>query len=401
MCRSGPLTGRKVVIVSAFFESSMPSLREHQYVRALSEAGAEVTLVTSTGSNVWRYNRAGLSPLPPDRDDARRVLEYRFDLVRCRPILRFSDCVIFVPPWRLIRTADVVHVIEFRQGGTLLAALMARLAGKLVIYDHEQRGDRQYTFLHRLDSQLRRLFIFVGALTVNRLRHTVHANLRHFHANSWARPRAELAPLGADERVFYFSATLRQAKRYELGLGDSARLAVFSGKVTAGKRVDAVLHACRRLGWHLGIVGRIDPLVRAALLARDGDENVTIAEWETPEGLNSWYNAADLVIFTTFTVSYWEAALAGAHVLVPRTSFSEAELAGRREFTLFGHSDMFVVEEEQYRSGFDVAGALGAGIETYARQRVDERRVTVSKYSWEFRRMELVKYYARLLSEAT
>lgn len=396
MSDSKPLSGLNVLIVSAFFESAMPSLREPQYSRALSEAGANVTLFVSTGSNVWKFNRAGLKPTDPAKNDEQLSREFGFTVVRRRPLLRLSDLFLIWPPIKLIRSADMIHVIEFRQGFTVLVAIIGKLLGKPVIYDHEQRGDRHYSILHSMDSFVRRALIFIGSFFVDCVRHTVVANGQHFRASTFRRPPMFMRPLGADESRFFFDADQRKAFRNELGVAEGEKLVVFSGKLTEDKRIVDVVKAVKQAGATLALAGRLDGRIWQELVDEGLSEQIKRLDWLAPTRLAGLYSAADVVVFTTFSLSYWEAALTGAKVVVPKSHFFEAVLADQENFFGFGSPDMFVVEDEQYRATADVVGPLSATIQ--AALQSSDARIASTKFSWRGRRLELAEFYGQLQS---
>jgi len=390
-----PLSGLNLLLVSAFFESEMPSLREAQYARALAEGGANVTLFVSTGSNVWKYNRAGLKPTDPAKRDEQLSSEFGFTVVRRRPILRVSDLFVIWPPIRLIWSSDIVHVIEFRQGFTVLVAIIAKLFGKPVVYDHEQRGDRHYTIFHTIDSVVRRALIFIGSFFVDCVRHTVIANGQHFKTSTPRRPPMFMRPLGADEARFSFDADRRRTLRTELNVGPSEVLVAFTGKLTEDKRIVDVVKAAIAAETVLVLAGRLDSRIWNQIVSQGLSEKIRRMEWLPPDQLAGLYSASDVVVFTTFSLSYWEAALTGAKVVVPKSRFFDAVLAGEDNFVGFGSADMFSVEDEQYKAGIDLTEALTSAIREAAAAKGSPRKGS-KMFSWSRRRTELVEFYESL-----
>lgn len=389
-----PLAGLNALIVSAFFESGMPSLREAQYAKALSEAGAAVTLFVSTGSNVWKYNRAGLTPTDPAKNDVAISKEFGFRVVRRRALLRLSDFFVIWPPIKLIWSSDVVHVIEFRQGFTVLVAILAKLLGKPVIYDHEQRGDRHYSLLHTLDSAMRRCLIFVGSFFVDCVRHTVVANGQHFKSSTLRRPPMFMRPLGGDESRFFFDAERRKAFRSRLNVTESDRVIAFTGKLTEDKRILDVVKASKAAQSILVLAGRMDERIWQRIVELGLADNIRRLEWLSPVDLASLYSASDVVIFTTFSLSYWEAALTGAKVVVPKSHFFDAVLHDQENFFGFGDPGMFTVEDEQYKSDVNLVEPIAEALRKALANR-DVRNVS-EKFSWRWRRIELAEFYGAL-----
>lgn len=386
-----PLANLNILLVSAFFESEMTSLREFQYSRALAEAGANVNLYTSNQSNVWKHNRAKILPTNPLRNDPEFVNRFQVKLQRIEPILRISDFFILPIPFRLIKESDIIHIIEFRQGFTVIIAIIAKLLNKTVIYDHEQRGDRFYTPLHYIDSLFRRVLIAIGSLFVDHVRHTVIQN-RDFYLNNALTSRPMyLSPLGADEEQFFYSDTIRQKTRNELGISENRKLVVFAGKITSAKRPLDVIKASIESDWTILLIGRIDVHIQSEIssLAQD---NIIALPWVPSSQLNSYYNAADCVVFTAFSVSYWEAALTGLKVLVPASRFAQHYLGNDHSFILFGNSNMFLIEDEEINPNYPLYDEIRT-ILLDPTLTSNVRRETTTTHSWSAKRQSLVDFY--------
>ena len=385
-----PTKKKKVLLVSAFYESGMQSLREHQYSRALTDGGYAVTLFTSTGSNVWKYSRSKMTPTIPNILDRENSAKFGFRILRRRALLRISDFFVIIPPVKLIWQSDIVHVIEFRQGFTVLVALIAKLLGKPVIYDHEQRGDRDYSILHKIDSVFRRFLIFIGSFFVDYVRHTVMANKQHYLDNSLKKAELTFAPLGADEDYFYFSENHRLKTRVDLNIGER-KLLLLSGKITDIKRPIDVVKAGVSAGYYVIIIGRVDTKLKEKI-AKAGGDNISFLGWQPMEDLNKYYCAADVVVFTAFSVSYWEAAATGVDILVPKSNFSVATLKNEPNFHLFGDTDMFSVEDEYIKPDYALAEQLGAVLSNI-KQKPGTKRQTNPKFLWRQRRKNIIRWY--------
>jgi len=353
----------RILLGSGFFESELPSFREYSYSKELAQLGHEVTLLCGDQSYVWERSRVKLPATAPMRNDAEFAKSTGVSVLRRHVFFRVSDFVLYWPALGAIRRADVVHVIEFRQGITVLIALLARLFGKPVVYDHEQRGDRSERWYSRVDSAFRRALIFIGSLTVSCMRHTVLANREHFLSCTPRRVRTMFAPLGVDPQRFYYDAEARRRVRNELALGERQRVAVMSGKLHRFKRVADVARACQRAGVRLVLVGTIAPDVTEQLSAIAAG-TVLVLPQATPERLREVYNAADFAVFTTFSVSYWEAYSTGIHLLLPNTAFTAHVFAGDPHVTVFGEPGMFKVPDEEYREGIDIGDAVHSALLT-------------------------------------
>lgn len=342
----------KVLLASGFFESQLVSFREYAYSAELRALGHDVTLMCGDQSYIWSKSRIGLPATRPMQHDADFVASTGARLLRRRVFFRVSDFVLYLPDLAAIRNADVVHVIEFRQGVTLAVALLAWILDKPVVYDHEQRGDRSARWYSRVDSVFRRALIGAGARVVDCVRHTVLANREHFESCTGRKVRSMFAPLGADLGRFHHDETERRRVRIELDLPADARVAVMSGKLHAEKRVMDVVTACAAAGVHVVLVGTLAPDV-----ARELDQlgvPFSVTGEVSPDRLRALYNAADIAIFTTFSVSYWEAYATGVQLVVPETRFSELIFQGKPGVTRFGSPSMFEIEDEQYLPGVEI-----------------------------------------------
>lgn len=353
----------KILVCCGFFESHLPTYREYSYSEQLAAMGHDVTLLCGDQSAIWKHSRVKIPVTEPATLDKEFVAKTGVRLIRKHVFFRYSDFVAFWPDVKAIRDADIVHVIEFRQGVTLLVALLAWLMGKPVVYDHEQRGDRKARWYSRIDSLVRRMFITVGSLTVSCMRHTVLANREHYRSCALRKTREMFAPLGADPKKFYQDDAERASIRAELGLRPDERCAVVSGKLHVDKRIPSVVKACRRAGLRLILVGLIPDDVRAEIDALPPGDEIIIANVDTA-GLRRVYNGADIAIFTTFTLSYWEALATGLFLVAPRTGFTEMAIEAQSNVALFGDPSMFSISDEKYRDDVDIEDALTATLTT-------------------------------------
>ncbi len=192
--------------------------------------GHDVTLMAGDQSYIWSRSRTRLPTTNPMRRDAEFVASTGVRLLRRHVFVRISDFVLYLPNLSAIRNADLVHVIEFRTGITVLIALLARAMGKPVIYDHEQRGDRDLRWYSKLDSKFRRALSTLARLRLT-LSDTILANRDHFRSSSARDVPTMLAPLGADTSTFYYDENERKEIRREFRIGDGERLAVTTGKL--------------------------------------------------------------------------------------------------------------------------------------------------------------------------
>lgn len=384
----------RILIASGFFESELISFREYAYSRGLAGLGHDVTLMAGDQSYIWSRSRTRLPTTNPMRRDAEFVASTGVRLLRRHVFVRISDFVLYLPNLSAIRNADLVHVIEFRTGITVLIALLARAMGKPVIYDHEQRGDRDLRWYSKLDSKFRRALIHIGSLTPDTVRHTILANRDHFRSSSARDVPTMLAPLGADTSTFYYDENERKEIRREFRIGDGERLAVTTGKLHRPKHIVDVVRACRRTGTRLMLVGTVASDLATDLAALGPGPELFVPQ-VSPSRLRAIFNAADCAIFTTFTVSYWEAHATGLPLILPATDFTKIVLEGDPLVFQFGGPELFSVSDEQYRDGINITNAVA---EALARIPATVLRSSRNQFSAEATARSLSELYRRVLA---
>lgn len=383
-----------IALICGFFDSTLQSFRENQFARRLAERGHSVRVFTSDESIRWKWNRAG----SPTNDPTANDLEYnnisRLTLDRRKAYFRLGDLVLFRLSKSDLAGFDIVHVLDFRQGITAVAARLAKSIGLPVIYDHEQRGDRVGSLFHIADNRVRKAFIRYGAKAPTIVRHTVRSNREFFERVApFYKNKFCLSPLGADEQIFYVDTEVRKRRRAQLGLSPSEFMWLMTGKIEVEKRIDQVAFALRKHGKALFIAGDVS---ERALMDLRGHDNVKLLGKVSQSEVSELYNAADCCIFTTFTLSYWEALACGSKILVPSTKFSDEYLGGRSEVFRFGASEMFSIEEERYRAEIDIAPLIESQIPAVESAKGD--RLTPHWLSWGSRIDELEAQYRELIS---
>ncbi len=386
----------RILVASGFFESELPSYREYAYCQQLAALGHDVTLMCGDQSQIWARSRVKLPQTRPMAHDAEFVEETGVRLFRRHVFFRYSDFVLYLPLIAEIRRAEVIHIIEFRQGVTVLIAALAKLFGKPVVYDHEQRGDRDAKWYSRADSRWRRLLIRTGSLFVDTVRHTVLANREHFLSCSARKVDTVFAPLGVDPTRFHFDTAARAAFRARHGIADDVTLAVMSGKLHGYKRVPDVVLACRAAGYRLILVGTVSDDVREALAALPAGDEIALTQ-VTAEGLREVYSAADVAIFTTFTLSYWEAHATGLKLLVADTAFSRLVFDGDADVQYFGSTDLFRIADEEYRAGVTIDAPLALGLRAL-REAAPRKRESRVRFSSLAQASALAELYRSLLT---
>lgn len=383
----------KILVASGFFESELPSYREYAYCKGLSARGHQVTLMCGDQSHIWKWRSFGLPVTNPAAKDEEYVRETGVQVLRRHVWFRYSDFVIYRPVLKAIKDADVVHLIEFRTGTTPLIAAIAKLMGKPVVYDHEQRGDRRRHWTSRVDSVWRRQLIRFGSMFVDHVRHTVIQNLRHFRSCSRSSAPTQLAPLGADPKLFAYDPQRRAALRVQHGIGANEKVFVMSGKLHPLKLVDQVILAARKAGVRLLLVGTLTDEMKPAIAQLPPGNEIFVPPVDAAN-LAGYYSCADAAIFTTFTLSYWEAYTTGLSLVVPRTDFSELVFKDDRHVELFGSEAMFLVPDEAYEPGVCIVDVLA---EAMSRVQLHPCRMSTDKFSSEFQIGQLEETYRSLV----
>ena len=383
----------RILIASGFFESALPSYREYSYSKELSAIGHDVTLLCGNQSQAWRFSRVRLPATFPHQFDNEFCRNTSVRLMRRRVFFRFSDFVLYIPSISAIRQADVVHVIEFRQGVTLIVALIARVFGKPVVYDHEQRGDRRSRWYSRVDSAFRRTLIYMGSWCVDCVRHTVIANRDHFKSCTRREVETMFAPLGTDPEKFYYDKAERRITRAELGLDDGVPAAVMSGKLHGLKRITDVVKACRAAKVRLILIGSMTRDVEEEIAAIGPGEEIILGSGDSHR-LRAIYCAADIAIFTTFTLSYWEAYSTGIQLVVPESAFSKIVFSGDVNVARFGKEAMFRVPDEEYLPEVSIVEPLVSAIAALPGQ----VRSSSSRFAASTQTAELSRLYSRLVA---
>jgi len=171
-----------------------------------------------------------------------------------------------------------------------------------------------------------------------------------------------LAPLGIAPRLFFFDPAACASLRRIHGIALGTPIAVMSGKLHGCKRVVDVVKACRASGVRLVLVGTFAEKLRDEIARLPPGGEILLQQVEAGD-LRGIYSMADIAIFTTFTISYWEAHATGIKMVIPNTAFSRLVFEGDADVLRFGEPSMFAVEDEEYRPHVAIEGMLAEGLE--------------------------------------
>ena len=262
-------------------------LVDHE-IRALAEAGHEVTLVTSDGTG-----QAQTPAYPPsvkvERVRAWHVLERRFRL----PFPIFSPWLL-VALWRAIAAADVIHIHGCMFLSSLAAALLGRSRGKsIILTDHggiQQFDARWKSILAQdRDGDSRPNYgLLCGP--ARRLQHPHHAVAR---ATDRAKgPRSLPAESGGRQAVSRSGRCAQGELRSQLGWTDGRPRVLFVGRLTTEKGVPLLLECIDPERYDLVFCGSGDP----ALLGPLPRPGVEYLPPRPQTELVQLYQAADLLV---------------------------------------------------------------------------------------------------------
>ena len=224
---------------------------------------------------------------------------------------------------RLVQWADVIHVHDCLYAASWLATLLARCSGKPVILS-QHIGFVKYP--NAVLNGLERL----ANHTLGRaaLRSATHVVFCTKTAEQFAAPmlegrtgRTSFIPNGIDTNLFKPpTAQERLCARKNLTLPESARVALFVGRLVEKKGVDVLGELVRAMPSHHFLIAGDGPL--RTMIPEDAP-NVSWFSAVAPETMPSMYRAADLFLLPShgegLPLSVQEAMSTGLPVIVSRT----------------------------------------------------------------------------------
>lgn len=308
--------------------------QEYYLAKTQAEAGHEVLVLTST----FRHHNVGVSG--PDEDLGARALERAgvqvrrlagWQLGHDRAWLRglkqaFSD-----------HLPEAVHSHSPFSATTVRTARACRSQGVGLLVDtHIQEAIAPSASITaaKLTYQLYRAAFgrFLRSAVGDWVANGPHEARFLSQRLGVPRDRIELEPLGFDPEVFRFDEKTRRLERARRKWDDDQLIVAVTGKVHPGKRPDLVARACESRHHdrplRLIIAGQIQSTTAAAVrsaaprLVAEG--RIEHSAMLGREELARLYLAADVVVFARLpSISIYEAAGTGAHVLVGRDEFSD------------------------------------------------------------------------------
>ncbi|HZN36397.1 MAG TPA: glycosyltransferase family 4 protein [Pirellulaceae bacterium] len=257
-------------------------------IRALAEAGHEVTLITSDGTG--QAQSPAYSPaVRIERVRAWHVLERHFRL----PFPIFSPWLL-AALWRASGAADVIHIHGCMFLSSLAAALIGRLRGRpIILTDHG--GIQQF------DARWKSILARLGAETAGRITACCADRLVAYNTRitrlleqlTGRAGRAMFLPNPVDRSLFRpVDDACRQELRSRLGWTDGRPRVLFVGRLTTEKGVPLLLECMDPSRYDLvfcgaGDSGLLGPLPRAGVEYRPPRPQRELA---------ALYQAADLLV---------------------------------------------------------------------------------------------------------
>jgi glycosyltransferase involved in cell wall biosynthesis len=247
---------------------------------------------------------------------------------------------------RLVRWADLVHVHDCLYAATGAAVLLARRAHKPVILS-QHIGFVNYR--RALINVVEHLAIHTLARAV--LRSASHVVFCTKAAERFAAPLLEgrtggtsVIPSGIDtDRFKPPTQDGRRIARESLNLPQSARVALFVGRLVEKKGIDVLADLIRRMPSHLFLIVGDGPL--RTMLPADA-ENVVWLPAIAPEAMAGFYQAADVFLLPShgegLPVSVQEAMATGLPVIV----------SANEEFTTSLEDERACLAPERTSAGF-------------------------------------------------
>jgi len=250
--------------------------------------------------------------------------EGNITVIRRRPLLKLRDIIFF--KFKKIITQikpDIVHVFDSRQFVTYKIAQFAYNKNIPVIYDHEQRTEGS-TLRGEIRSKLcndkwtRKTMRCCSAINVA----TPGAKAYLMKLDSKSENKISIMPLCYDKRSFYYDKFLYKSFRGKYGIQNEKIIIGTSGKFSKNKRLEVIIEAFNETNRNdclLFIVGEIEQEYLQKLRTQLSKNKRIIFSsrlFNTIE-LNEFFNGIDYGIWTSPTISFFEAIGTGLQIIIP------------------------------------------------------------------------------------
>jgi len=283
--------------------------REKYYSNGMKKKGHEVKLVTS---NVY-YKFSDIKGLQRKRImDKIKLLDEDF-VIRKKALFYFEDKVFFRIDDIIKKfDPDIIHTFEATQYQPLIVAKLAEKYKIPLIYEHEQRTFGK-SFLAKIDSYITPIILREVVKIARGIRALTPEALDFIKKYiGIIGKEISISTLGYNPEIFFYDLKIRNKKRSELGIKEREILVVISGKNLKEKRTDLIIRA-------LSSLQNVKVITIGPKKFRGAYKSFPLLD---PKELNKMYNAADLCVWTRYTVSYFQALGTGCDILVPKTKYT-------------------------------------------------------------------------------
>jgi len=322
-----------VAYITGYFQ---PELGYHQYylAREWAKQGHEVHIITSNRIypfKGWEQIAADLG-VPTSRSREVSVHEMEgFFVHRLPTIFEYSDFILVKGLAETIRSLgpDIVCITEARQGMTFWGGFWGRRVGSRLVYEHEQerigrtvKGRLGYWLLQRflIDFMVRNADVIVPVTK------SAGSFLRAFHKAPLE--KIFFSPYGADPEIFHFDQQERSAMRRKLNIRESSITIVSATKFYRMKGYDFLLDALEVMldsgmrDFILLLIGNGEASYMDQLRNRVSEsklkKHVIFIPFLPPKELRRFYNASDLGIWLSPSITIIEAIACSLPILIPK-----------------------------------------------------------------------------------
>jgi len=377
--------------------------RENFYPKYMKAFGHDVFVLTSDiyypfGDSFKQRRRKiiELSQFDPEYVIREKVIFSFHDIV----YFKYKDVIKNINP-------DIVHIFEARQLVTYLVAKFCFKCGIPVVYEHEQRsnGISLKTKLRNLLTSERWIKKTVNFSKMVRVLNPESINyLKRINANLDGK-FIDMATLGFEPEVFNYNENYRQIYRKSIGLKNNDILVVTSGKNLGLKKVDIIINAVEKIR-DIGIKNIYLLLVGTNKRKKFHSKDYIIHKpLVNKEKLAMIFNAADIVTWTRYTVSYFQALGCGSVILVPKTDYTEFLIKkmpkGIFTFDIKYSEDNYLYFEKEDLLVNKIANSLITIVrnQLYEVNKKSLSNLAKSIFSWEVLTRSLEKSYHRVIHD--
>ena len=234
---------------------------------------------------------------------------------------------------------DIVLVYEFQQFVTFWATRYCLKKKIPVIYEHEQR-DIGSSLLGKIRSYIFTIPAIKSVLhKVQHIRTVTSGSMDFLKENlksNTSFPPHSVVTLGYNKKKYFYKSSLRNAFRKKYHLKNDDIVIGVTGKFFRAKQIETVIeafqksiHKVKNKKIKLFLIGKADPEYANRLEKLMEEDSLSfshiryIPELLSLEELNTAFNAFDYGLWTSATISYFEALGSGLKIIIPYGSASD------------------------------------------------------------------------------